>query len=138
MSRTDKKVGNIVIRMTYLTVEEEEEIDKNNNIVLTREEKQYHIDKNNIKGYGDIDLSNDSEDHNILKAQHWIDVSRFPGVIIPVYDYNTGLMKTRNEIVQRTETWNCFDLVKYGHCCLGKPNKIIIFKQTSKGKKDHD
>ena len=134
MSRTNSKGIITVIRMSYITEKEEAFIDENNIITITRDGIPYTISKEKIYGYGVLDLSEGSSDSKILAIQKWSDLEGFPGRVIPVYDYSTGLMKRKNGVLQRTETWSCLDIVKYGYSTLDKPARIIIFKQVSKGK----
>lgn len=120
--------------MSYLTEKEEDVIDKTNKITINRGNKKFNIEKGDILGYGKLDLSKDSVDSQILRNQTWL-LDLMPGKLVPVFNYNKSLIKRRGSYIQRTETWNVEYLCKYGHCCLDKPERVIIFKMTIKPKK---
>ena len=135
LSLTNREGIAIVYRMSYLTDKEEKSIDElENTITIDRDNQSFTLSKRDIYGYGLIDFSEDSTDCQILATQTWL-LDLTPGKVIPVFNYGKSTIKKINGIIKRQETWNVGDLIKYGHCQLGKPNKIIIFKETNRARK---
>ena len=129
-SHTNSDKNTIIVYMSYLTQEEENILDNEDSIEITRNDITYNIEKRNVLGYGNIDFSEDSVDVKLLRHYNNLLYNRMPGKLIPVFNFNTMNIKTRKGIIQRTETWDFSELCKYGYCTLNKPNKVIIFKET--------
>lgn len=121
------------IIMAPITEKDEFFIDANDFIQLTIKDKPRRIDKNNILFYGNIDFSVDSRDLDIIEHMNLIPLTDGRGYSIPAY-YN---YKEHNALGNEKGPYHYdtirTDLVlKYKHGCLGKPERVIVWKDTTK------
>ena len=131
LSRTEDLYNNVMY-MSYLTDEEEQELEENKEIHITRDNRTFFIDAKNIFGFGEMNFDEDSVDIDILDSQRWFSPNDSRGRIIPVFDYKRALIKKENGSLKTFETWCNSEIAKYAYCCLGKPKKAIIFKEHTR------
>ena len=128
---TNTKRKELVI-LTYLTPEEENELDENNKVTLTRANQTFSIRKNNIYCYGDVDLKEGSDDSHEIANFDFLDYLNGIGVKIPSdYDYEHHVCRSTINKYRITETWRPDVLVRYAHGCLNKPKKILLFRLSA-------
>lgn len=110
--------------MSYLTQDEEDEIDEGNTIILRRGSCTFCVSKNNIFAYGAIDYDDD-DDLDIIADKTWFDTGSMFGVKVAAnYDYNTNKM----EIKRWYDTTDPVAICRFKHGQLGKPERSIIFR----------
>lgn len=118
--------------MTYITEEEEHYFDNMTSdtvILLERNNAKFKIKRNQVYCYGIVNFNNKS-DYKQIKEFNFLGYLGVQGIPIPAnYNYKEHNCKTSNRRIQYTETWCPAELSRYAHACLGKPERIIIFKQ---------
>lgn len=116
-----------MIYLTYITKEEEDKLDNGVDIHITRGDHNFHIHKNNIYCYGEIDLNPDSEDSEQISSFSFLDYLTV-GVKTPSdYHYDTHECHSPNPHHRWTETFDPAVLVRYAHAALSKPKRIVLF-----------
>lgn len=130
--------GNTKIRvmMSYLTQEEENLIDANKTIHIKRGELTFDLSPKDIEFYGDVDFSYESDDYYRVDDTTWISsLSDITPIPIPSkYNYKEHTCKSPKPQYLWTETYSPARVAQYRHACLGKPNKVVIFKYRYHGK----
>lgn len=88
--------------------------------------KDVIIEAKDIYLYGELNFTKE-EDVNALLKYNLIDDNN--GFIIKSnFDYENGCFTTIDKVARQYHTWNVIDVIKYCHCLIGKPNRIIIYK----------
>lgn len=117
------------IGIAALTDDEERNLDKHISINLNLGNRTISISSDNLICYGDADFSTNSSDYNQIKKLLKNDIV----VHIPVdYNYNLHCCISPNKMYRTVETTDVSKIVQYFHGKLGKPKKIIIFKEHIK------
>lgn len=114
--------------------EEEEEIDNidKNLLFFERGNKRFSVTMRDIYCYGQIDFNdkNTIEKINDFNFLDYLGASGIP--IYSNYNYTTHSCYTPKRYCLYTETWSPLDLVKLAHGYLGKPQRILLFRQIVK------
>lgn len=122
--------------MMEITEEQENLIDRKRPIILNVPNKgKITIENNNIIFYGQIDISSTGEDYELLKNNKTIVNQEIfgGGKWLPSgYNYDTHTSLSDTKFLKIYQTWNAAEIVQYGHGCIGKPKRTIIFKIVSK------
>lgn len=117
-----------VIVMEPITQEQENEIDnsfaKHGEIRFIRQNGQI-LHKENIKLYGDVDLSS-KEDLAAIEKFQFID-ENWRSFVYSNFDYDKGVVELVNGKFKYYPTKDPILWFKYNHCLIGKPNKVIIY-----------
>ena len=121
--------GVIMTFMTYITEEEEKDLDKGGEIKLVRGDMEFTIKPRMVYCYGHVDFTTDSSDYNIIEDFDFLNFLSEVGIHIPS-DYNYKKHECHSPInkVRWTETWNPARIAQYAHARLGKPDRIVLFK----------
>jgi hypothetical protein len=131
-SRITNTKGKELVILTYLTQEEENILDEQNEIILKRANKTFSIRKNNIYCYGDVDLNEGSDDSKEIANFDFLDYLNGIGIKIPSdYNYEHHVCYSPLKKYRITETWKPDVLVRYAHGCLNKPKKILLFRLSA-------
>ena len=124
-SRTER--NGVAYIMTYISDKEELELDNNHAIKLKRGKDTFEIKayRQNVICYGNIDFTTNSDDYITLR-----DLIPFNKVVhIPVdYDLATHCCYSPNKSYRTCECSDIAKVCQYNYGVLGKPNKVIIFK----------
>lgn len=118
--------------MDCLTDEEEKIMDKrkDSNGQVFYETKDGHIINNNdIILYGDINFDN-KEDVELIKRFNLINEDESGNWIYSNFNYDKGNFIQIDYINKGYSTWNALLWFKFKHCLIGKPNKIIVYKDS--------
>jgi hypothetical protein len=122
---------NILIFITYLTEEDEKQIDEGKTITITRGDREFIIHPNSVYCYGSVNFNDDAEDLDIVEGFDFLNHTTEVGVKIPAnYNFERHECKSNIGRVKWTETWNPAELAQYAYGCIGKPDRIVLFKQT--------
>lgn len=115
------------ILMTPISYKEESQLDRGHNIDVTRGGITFHLGKDNVLAYGEVDFHTGSEDY-----EHFEDLIDYKDIVhIPVnYDYDTHTCKTDTKMYKTCESTNIADMCQYAHGRLGKPQRVAIFRLT--------
>ena len=128
-SRKSKVINSRTVLMSYLTEDEEKQLDAGNIITITRKDVEGHPHKFKVSskstyGYGEVDLHNGSDDANLVDRFKFLENLDFGGYPIPAFNYNESILLGR-----WYATWSPLTVCRYAHCKLGKPKRIIIFRK---------
>lgn len=125
--KPDKKVVVTTI-MTYLTEDEEQKLDNNETINITRGDDEFSIKPNDVYCYGNVDFSTNSQDYKIIENFKFLDYLTSKGLPIPSrYDYENHVCESDINRCLWSETWNPAEIAQFAHGSLGKPNKVLLF-----------
>lgn len=119
--------------MQAITDEQEESINRHEDIILKNSFGDYiTVGYRHALLYGAIDFA-DAADIAALEDSNFIDdlFNESINCWLPsTFDYNTGLAQKDNNVLKQYKTNNILNWIKYCHCLIGKPDKIIIYKVT--------
>lgn len=120
--------------LTHINAREESKIDNldNNILELVRGNKTFKILYKNIYCYGDVDFTND-EDLDTIDDFNFLNHLSAVGISLPSdYDYDKHECRPNGTRIKYRESWSPSEVVMYNYACLGKPKKILLFKQIIK------
>ena len=128
-SRTDISRKEQVI-MTYITEEEEQKLDNNEELILERGEVSFNIQCNNVYCYGEVDFNKGSDDCKKIATFTFLDYLGLKGIALPSdYHYDTHTCHSPFKSYRWYETWSPEILARYAHGCLNKPKRIVLFRR---------
>lgn len=128
-SRTDAKRIEQVI-MTYITEEEEQKLDNNEELIIGRGEASFNIQCNNVYCYGEVNFNKGSDDCKKIATFNFLNYLGWKGIVIPSdYHYDTHECHSPLKSYRWTETWKPDVLARYAHGCLNKPQRIVLFRR---------
>lgn len=116
--------------MTYITEEEEQQLDNGKEITLERGSKSFQVHRNNVYCYGEVDFHEGSDDCKQIATFNFLNQLDWKGVVIPS-DYHYDFHECHSPLTcyRWTETWEPDTLARYAHGCLNKPKRIVLFKK---------
>lgn len=86
------------------------------------------ISNQEIYCYGKVDLDNDNDLNAIENIE--INFNGIKGKIIPAnYDFDNHMCTAINNLIGHSETYDILKIFKYGYGCIGKPERIIIYRE---------
>lgn len=116
--------------MTYITEEEEQELDERNELTLKRNNTIFQIHSNNIYCYGEVNFKEGSDDCKQIATFNFLDYLGWKGVMLPSdYRYDTHECHSPLTSYRWYETWQPDVLARYAHGCLNKPERIVLFRR---------
>lgn len=114
--------------MKGINKDEEDIIDKFiNNEYTTVDLDDIHISNSkHIYLYGEVNVK-DKKDINIIYNFDLInhDIDNY---IYSTFNYDKGTISINGPVVKRYPSRNCLDWFKFHHCLIGKPQRIIVYK----------
>lgn len=129
ISRIDTNHKEQVI-MTYITEEEEQELDERNELTLKRNNIIFQIHSNNVYCYGEVNFKESSDDCKQIATFNFLDYLGWKGVMLPSdYHYDTHECHSPLTSYRWYETWQPDVLARYAHGCLNKPERIVLFRR---------
>lgn len=123
------KISHFAVNITYITQEEEEQLDNGDTIIIKRDGIHYTIDPKSIFCYGEIDFHTSSDDYLTIEDFDWLKHAD-NSFIIPSrlnYDNGTAFHRSRNRPYTWIDTFNSAAVAQYLHCKIGKPKRTLIF-----------
>lgn len=124
-----KQTLNVII--AKLTNKEEEELDNGNSIQIKVDAISYNIDPKNVYCYGDIDFNHSSDDYKLISTFRWLEHLIFRGICVPSnYNLKTHSCASHNHKPMWYDTVRPEIVTEYAYGCIGKPKKVIIFKDV--------
>ena len=116
--------------MTYITEEEEQELDERNELTLKRNNIVFQIHSNNVYCYGEVNFKEGSDDCKQIATFNFLDYLGWKGIMLPSdYHYDTHECHSPLTSYRWYETWQPDVLARYAHGCLNKPKRIILFRR---------
>ena len=129
VSRTDARRKEQII-MTYLTEEEEQNLDDGKELILKRGNSSFRVHCNNIYCYGEVDFHEGSDDCKQIATFNFLDYLDWKGIVIPSdYHYDTHECHSPIKSYRIYETWKPDVLSRYAHGCLNKPKRVVLFRR---------
>lgn len=120
--------------MTYLTKDEEVDIDNKKTITIQRGSREFTISPRDIYCYGEIDFNTGSDDYKELAKLKFLNHLCFCGVWIEAnYDYKNHCCYSPIKRKQWYDTTRPEIVAQYTHGILGKPKRCIIFNHRYVG-----
>lgn len=115
--------------MTYLTPEEEKQLDNNMIITVERGDHTFRISPMDIIAYGAIDFNDGSQDMERIEYFRLLDSLAGLGKCIPArYNYKNHTCLSPNRTAQYYDTCRPEKYLQYVHGFLGHPEITVIFK----------
>ena len=117
--------------MTYITEEEEQNLDEGKELILKRGNTLFKIHGNNIYCYGEVDFHEGSDDCKQIATFTFLDYLGWKGITLPSdYHYDTHECHSPLKSCRWYETWKPDVLARYVHGCLNKPKRIVLFRRS--------
>ena len=133
ISKVEKDRIKKFIVMTYLTEDEENQIDNGKTINIVRNKRKFSIQAKDCLCYGEIDFHLGSDDSKIISNFKWLSHLVFCGVWVPSnYDYDTHTTTSDRKTGRWYDTMRPEVVCRYYHGILGKPKRTLIFRYTEK------
>ena len=121
-----------LIIMIPISEKEENSLD-NGNLVCNRGGFKYYIDSSQVICYGEIDFSDNSDDFKVISAMNWLDHLTQQGIRVPSdYNYKEHCCYSPIKFCRYYDTTNPAIVSQYAHACLGKPQRVCIFREKRK------
>lgn len=106
---------------------EDSKLDRNCTIFRTINGRSIRIDSNNTIAWGIVDFDENSEDmnqlYNLIKNDKFVHIPSD-------YDLETHCCYSPVKSYRTTETSDIVEIARYCYGKLGKPNKVVIFKDV--------
>ena len=129
LPRSKKK---ILIIMSPITEQEEKDIDKAEKLtgaIYYKKADGKIVEAKNIYLYGEVDFTN-KDDIALIKKFNLIDEE---GAFIKTnFDFTNGNFTTVDKKSMDSITYNSLLWFKYCYCLIGKPTRIIVYKDINK------
>lgn len=119
----------IQVVMLPITKEQEEQLDNGESLLIETDRGTFNVNPDLCYAYGKFDLSPNSNDILTMYKANWFSSLEIKHSIISDYDYeqHCGISDRRGGRWYNTS--NLKDYLPYLHGCLGKPERIVIFKE---------
>ena len=130
ISKTEKEV----ILIAAITEEQEKELDKG--FLKYKDSKStFNIDSSCKPIYGPIDFTTGSDDYNVIETMNWLDHLTSIGIIVPSdYNYEEHCCYSPYKRPRYYDTTNPAIVAQYKYACLGKPERVCIFRNRIHGR----
>jgi len=122
----------VLLYMTYISKEEEKLLDANKQLDVIRGNQNFSINLNNTYCYGQVDFNTGSDDMYDIEDFDFLDyLTGFSGIHIRNgYNYKEHTCTSTERRCGWTETWNPAIVAQFAHGCLGKPERIVLFRKV--------
>lgn len=114
-----------------VTKEQEDELVENGKLSITKGNKVFNINLDHCFCYGNIDFTTDSSDLNEIDESGMFEKYDMKFVLYSHYDYKTHTCKTPYKRAMWYDSWDIKKILQYIHGCLDKPERVLIFKDTT-------
>ena len=119
----------IRIIMAPISEEQECKLEIGEGFNIETDRGTFHVHPDLCYAYGELDLSPNSSDINDMYNQHWFDKNHICIKLFTGYDYNTHTITSEIQGGRWYDTNNLKLFLPYLHGCIGKPQRIVIFKE---------
>ena len=119
------------IVVTYLTPEEEKDLDKGYPIDIKRDVEKFRINPRKLIVYGEIDFDDSSEDLDVLEDLNLFSKVLDLGFCLPSnFDYKNSCYyaDANKKIPLFYDSCSTDRVLQYIHAKLGKPNITVVFE----------
>ena len=112
-----------------ITEEQEQKLDAGESLFIETDRDNFHVNPQLCYAYGKLDLSPNSEDIKTMIEANWFQ-SFFVNIrMFSNYDYKTHSVTSDIPGGRWFETCNMNEYLPYLHGCIGKPKRVLIFKE---------
>lgn len=127
----DKKVRKIF--MAPITYEDELILDDGKPIFIEINERNVRLTNKSVICYGCVDFDTDSSDMAFVRNLRWCEGDGFRGTAMPSrYNYKNHTAVGDAHGMFWFDTCKSDDILRYKHGCLGKPERIVVWKEYGK------
>ena len=133
--RSISKLEKEVILIAPITEEQEKSLDKGF-LRYKDSECTFDIDASCKPIYGPIDFTTGSDDYQVLETMNWLDHLTGIGIVVPSdYNYEEHCCYSPLKTARYYDTTNPAVVAQYKYACLGKPERVCIFRKRINGRK---
>lgn len=122
----------VQVIMAGITEEQEKDLDNGKIITIETSIGCFDVNPDMCYCYGELDLSPNSKDINRIYEAHWFDNFNTNIHLVSEYDYETHSVTSDIPGGRWYESFNPKHYIPYLHGCIGKPKRIVIFKDYFK------
>lgn len=118
-------------RYVITSIDEKDEISLDNKLTISINRGGYTfvINPNSVEAYGEIDFRSSSPDMDIIADFRFFTILDSVGTWLPSrYDYEEHCAYSDLNIPRIYDTFKPEVIAQYGHGCIGKPKRCVIFK----------
>ena len=126
---TDGGNGNLSVYMTGISEEEEDSISRGKRIELVRGKKTFIVEDSLCYAYGTLDLSPGSEDLLTFSRINWFKNLNVKQFVQSEYDYEHHCVESDIKSGRWFDTSNIQTYLPYLYGCIGKPERVAIFRE---------
>ena len=127
----DKRIRKIF--MAPITDEDELILDEGRAIFVEINGRNVKLTNKSVICYGCVDFGSDSSDMDFIRNLGWCEGDCFRGTALPSrYNYKNHTAVGNLHGVLWFDTCRTDDVLRYKHGCLGKPKRIVVWKEYSK------
>ena len=116
------------IIFTYLTDEEECRLENDEDIIITRGDLEFTVRRSLVYAYGELDLNPKSELLKMMYDAPWLNRVYVNQFMPSNYDFETHTSVSNTKLGGWYDTSNPATFMPFLWNCIGKPKKVIIFK----------
>ncbi len=121
--------GNIRIVMLEITEEQELQLDSGKSLLLQRGGLSFHIEPDFCLGYGELDLSPNSDDCIKIDNGDWDKRLYIRQFMTSKYDYATHSVTSDIKEGRWYDTSRALTYIPYLYASINKPKRVCIFKE---------
>ena len=121
--------GNIKIVMISITEEQEKQLDSGKSLSLTRGGLSFNIEPDFCLGYGELDLSPNSNDCIKIDKGDWDKRLYIRHFMPSEYDYPTHSVTSDIKGGRWYDTSRALTYLPYLYACMNKPKRVCIFRE---------
>lgn len=121
--------GNVRVVMVEITEEQERQLDSGKSLLLQRGGLSFYIEPDFCLGYGEFDLSPNSDDCIKINNGDW-DKRLYIRQFMPSeYDYATHSVTSDIKGGRWYDTSRALTYLPYLYACMNKPKRVCIFRE---------
>lgn len=122
----------VQVVMLGITEEQEKQLDNGESLLIETDRGIFNVDPDLCYCYGEFDLSPNSDDIIKMYEAKWFNNLEIRHSVISDYDYENHCGTSDRRGGRWYDTSNLKDYLPYLHGCIGKPKRIVIFKEYLK------
>lgn len=126
---SDPGNGNVRIVMLEITEEQETQLDSGKSLLLKRGGLSFHIEPEFCLGYGELDLSPNSDDCIKIDSGDWDKRLSIRQFMPSEYDYNTHSVTSNIKGGKWYDTDRALTYIPYLYASINKPKRVCIFRE---------
>ena len=125
----DQNNGNVNVVFTSISEEEEHKLERGETISIVRNGRTFTVHDDVCYCYGELDLSPNSKDIQTFEELDWFRNMNVKQFVQSEYDYIHHSIVSDLKGGRWFDTSNIKSYLPYLHGCIGKPKRIVIFRE---------